>query len=73
MVGCRKGKTQKAYYDNDALCTSMQSVIKSILTMRIVPSHCISGNAWLVVFVVNNKGTKEQSEIASQEQCAPTN
>ena len=33
----------RIYYDNDALCCWMQSVIKKNPTMRIVSSHCVVG------------------------------
>ena len=39
--------------------------------MRIVPSH-LHCRGRMIVFVVDNKGTKEQFEITSQEQRAPT-
>ena len=47
-------------------------MIKKILTMRIVPSH-LHCRERMIVFVVDDKGTKGQSETTSQEQCAPTN
>ena len=37
-------------------------------------AHCSFAFALqMIVFVIDNKGTKEQSETTSQEQCAPTN